>query len=92
MLGVDCYLGDEISSYNIVLEVEAGCEHRKQWQSMVPTENLETQRGVRATEKGRRLQCAGGGEETENHPLLKCSETKRWKQETLKNKWSHINE
>jgi hypothetical protein len=27
ILGVDCYLGDEISSYNIVLGVKAGCEH-----------------------------------------------------------------
>jgi hypothetical protein len=57
---------------------------------MFPAENLETQRGERATEKGRCLLGAGGG--TENHPLLKCSEKKRWRQELLKSKWPHINE
>ena len=39
---------------------------------------------------GRRLLCAG--EESVSHPLLICPETQRFREELLKNKWSHIYE
>jgi len=54
---------------------------------LVPVGSLETER-VRGEARGADVR----GEERGNHPLLKCSETKRWRQELLKSKWPHVGE
>jgi hypothetical protein len=49
-------------------------------------------RGItRGFERGRCPLC-WGGEEDAKHILLKCSETKKWREESINSKWLNINE